>query len=157
MNHFTVPMKPSTMGREAYAVGLELRKVWKQHAFLKKLIAFNYTGSGTNVQWVFVVQADEEKGNFDSVPSNFPSILNAVNLEMIERPALLDPPVTANDWEKTTVKCRVQGADRKLVVMSFPAFAHHVQEVQNVPYQFWEIVRGVIGAGVEWFVYHPRT
>ena len=76
-------MKPSTMGREAYAVGLELRKVWKQHAFLKKLVSFNYTGSRTNVQWVFVVQGDEEKGNFESVPSHFPLILNAVNLEMI--------------------------------------------------------------------------
>ena len=75
------------------------------------LISFQYTGSGTNVQWVFVVQGDEDKGNFESVPPHFPSILNAVNLEMIERPVLLDPPVKANEWEKTTVKCRVQGAD----------------------------------------------
>ena len=89
------------------------------------------------------------------MPPHFQSILNAVNLEMIERPALLDPPVKADDWERTTVKCRVQGADRQLVVMSYPAFACHVQEVQNVPYHFWEIVRGVIGAGVEGFVYDP--
>ena len=75
------------------------------------LISFQYTGSGTNVQSVFVVQGDEDKGNFESVPPHFPSILNAVNLEMIERPVLLDPPVKANEWEKTTVKCRVQGAD----------------------------------------------
>ena len=74
---------------------------------------------------------------------------------MIEHPELLEPSVKANEWEKTTVQFRVEGADRELVVMSFPAFAHHVQEVQNVPYQFWEIVRGVIGAGVEGFVYHP--
>ena len=45
-----------------------------QHAFLKKLVSFHYTGSGTNVQWVFVVQGDEEKGIFESVPSNFPSV-----------------------------------------------------------------------------------
>ena len=82
------------MGKEAYALGLELKKVWKQHAFLKQQVVFSYTGCGTNVQWVFIVQADEEKGNFESVPSNFSAILNAVNLEMIERPQLLDPPVT---------------------------------------------------------------
>ena len=81
------------------------------------------------MQWVFVVQGDKEKGNFESVPSNFPSILNAVNLEMIKRPELLDPPVKANQWERTTVKGRVHGADRQLLVMSFPAFAHDVQEV----------------------------
>ena len=51
--------------------------------------------------------------------------------------------------------CRVQGADRKLVVMSFPAYAQHVLAVQHVPYQYWELVRGVIGAGLEGFVYHP--
>ena len=118
--------------------------------FLKK-----YTGSGTNEQWVFVVQAEEDKGNFDSVPPTFSAILNAVNLEMIERPEQLDPPVTAEQWEKTTVSCRVQGADRKLVVMSFPAYAQHLLEVQNVPYHYWELVRGVIGAGIDGFVYHP--
>ena len=142
MNHFTLAMKPSKMGKEAYALGLELKKVWKQHAFLKQQVVFSYTGCGTNVQWVFIVQADEEKGNFDSVPSNFSAILNAVNLEMIERPHLLDPPVTADNWEKTTVCCRVQGADRKLVVMSFPAYAQHVLAVQHVPCQYWELVRG---------------
>ena len=81
MNHFTVAMKPSTMGREAYAVGLELRKVWEQHAFLKKFVLFQYTGSGTNVQWVFVVQNGESKGNCESVPTHFQSILNAVNIK----------------------------------------------------------------------------
>ena len=155
MNHFTLAMKPSTMGKEAYALGLELKKVWKQHAFLKQQVVFSYTGCGTNVQWVFIVQADEDKGNFESVPSNFSAILNAVNLEMIERPQLLDPPVTADNWEKTIVCCRVQGADRKLVVMSFPAYAQHVLAVQHVPYQYWELVRGVIGAGLDGFVYHP--
>jgi hypothetical protein len=73
---------------------------------------------------------------------------------MIERPEQLDPPVTAEQWEKTTVSCRVQGADRKLVVMSFPAYAQHLLEVQNVPYHYWELVRGVIGAGIDGFVYH---
>ena len=129
-------MKPSVMGREEYAVGLELQKIWKQHAFLKQQVVFKHIGSGTNVQWVFVVQAEDDKGNFDSVPPNFSAILNAVNLEMIERPDLLNPPVTAGVWEKTTVSCRVQGADRKLVVMSFPAYAQHLVEVQNVPYQY---------------------
>jgi len=155
MNHLAIDMKPSVMGREAYTVGLELQKIWKQHAFLKQQVVFKHIGSGTNVQWVFVVQAEEDKGNFDSVPPTFSAILNAVNLEMIERPELLDPPVTAGQWEKTTVSCRVQGADRKLVVMSFPAYAQHLLEVQNVPYQYWELVRGVIGAGIDGFVYHP--
>ena len=107
------------------------------------------------MQWVFVVQAEDDKGNFDSVPRNFSAILNAVNLEMIERPGMLNPPVTAAAWEKTTVSCRVQGADRKLVVLSFPEYARHLLEVQNVPYQYWELVRGVIGAGIDGFVYHP--
>ena len=24
-----------------------------------------------------------------------------------------------------------------------------------MPFEFWEILRGVIGAGMDWFVYHP--
>ena len=155
MNHLAIEMKPSVMGREEYALGLELQKVWKQHPFMKQQVVFKHIGVGTNVQWVFVVQAEDDKGNFDGVPSNFAAILNAVNLEMIERPGLLNPPVTAAAWEKTTVSCRVQGADRKLVVLSFPEYARYLLEVQNVPFQYWELVRGVIGAGIDGFVYHP--
>ena len=95
MNQFSLPMKPSTMGKEAYSVGLKLRKVWNQHIFLKKKLTFKYVGSGTNVQWVFVVQDEEDARSFDCVPTHFATILKAVNLEMIERPALLDPPVLA--------------------------------------------------------------
>ena len=67
MNHLAIEMKPSVMGREEYALGLELQKVWKQHAFLKQQVVFKHIGVGTNVQWVFVVQAEDDKGNFDSV------------------------------------------------------------------------------------------
>ena len=63
--------------------------------FLQKMVTFQYMGSGTNVQWVFVVQDEEDATSFDCVPTHFATILNTVNLEMIERPALLDPPVKA--------------------------------------------------------------
>ena len=88
MNQFSVSMNPSTKGKEAYSIGLELRKVWKQHAFLKKFVTFQYFGSGTNVQWVFVVQDEEDRQTYDCVPPQFSTIINAVNLEMIERPAV---------------------------------------------------------------------
>ena len=68
MNHLAIDMKPSVMGREAYNVGLELQKVWKQHAFLKKQVVFKYTGSGTNEQWVFVVQAKTRGTSIQSLP-----------------------------------------------------------------------------------------
>ena len=34
-------------------------------------------------------------------------------------------------------------------------FAKHVQQVQLVPYEYWEILREVIGAGTDGFVYNP--
>ena len=40
-------------------------------------------------------------------------------------------------------------------VMSLVAFAKHVQEVQRVRYEYWEILRGVIGVGTDGFVYNP--
>ena len=44
---------------------------------------------------------------------------------------------------------------RKVKIMSMVQFAKHVQQVQRVPFEFWEILRGVIGAGTDGFVYHP--
>jgi hypothetical protein len=34
-------------------------------------------------------------------------------------------------------------------------FAKHVQQVQHVSYEYWEILRDVIGAGRDGFVYNP--
>ena len=111
MNQFSVPMKPSTMGREAYSVGLELRKVWRQHAFLKKMVTFQHMGFGTNVYWVFMAKYEEDARTFNCVPTHFATILNAVNLEMTERPALFNPPVKAEQWEMMKVQCRLQGKE----------------------------------------------
>ena len=61
----------------------------------------------------------------------------------------------AEKWEAMTVTCCVGSTHKKLKIMSFRAFALHMQEVQSVPYEFWEILRSVIGAGVDGFVYHP--
>ena len=72
------------------------------------MMTFQCIGSGTNVQWVFVVQDEEDATSFDCLPTHFASILNAVNLEMIERPALFDPTVMAEQWEATKVKCQWQ-------------------------------------------------
>ena len=58
---------------------------------------------------------------------------------MIEQPALLDPAVLPENWEVTTVTCRLAGKDRVLKMISLSAFARHVQEVQSVPYEFWEV------------------
>ena len=55
------------------------------------MMTFQYMGSGTNVQWVL----EEDAKRLDCISSHFATILNAVNLEMIERPALLDPLVLA--------------------------------------------------------------
>ena len=38
---------------------------------------------------------------------------------------------------------------RKVKIMSMVQFAKHVQQVQCVPFEFWEILRGVIGAGTD--------
>ena len=76
----------------------------------------------------------EDAKTFESVPTQFSAILNAVNLEMIERPALLDPAVVPEEWEVTTITCRLSGKERKLKVMYFCTYALHVQEVQGVPF-----------------------
>ena len=118
------------MGKEAYSVGLKVEESMEPARFPEEG-DFLVHGSGSNVQWVFVVQDEEDAITFDCFPTRFATILNAVNLEMIERPALLDPSVLAEQWEVTTVKCRMAGAEQKLMVMSFAAFASHVQEVQG--------------------------
>ena len=76
---------------------------------------------------------------------------------MMERPELLDLPVLAGQWEETTVTCMLNPNKtvRKVKIMSMVQFAKHVQQVQRVPFEFWEILRGVIGAGTDGFVYHP--
>ena len=98
------------MGKEAWAVGENLRKVGRKHNSLKGFVCFQYMGSGSNMQWVYVVQAKADAQKIDTVPIYWNGILDGINLEMMERPKLLEPPVVAEQWEVTTVTCLL---DRK--------------------------------------------
>ena len=68
----------------------------------------------------------------------------------------MDPPVQAEECEALKVICLMKSnqTERKLKVMVFIEFALHLQKVQRVRYKFWEVLRGVIGGGVDGFVYH---
>ena len=156
LNHY-LHLKPSSLGTEEWAVGDKLKKVWRKHQFLQDLVVFQYMGYGTNMQWVYAIQTDEDRAVHPAVPNYFNGLITAVNLEMMERPELLDPPVIAEQWEETTVTCKMNPHKtvRQLKIMSMVQFAKHVQQVQHVPYEFWEILRGVIGAGTDGFVYRP--
>ena len=108
MNENSIPMKPSTMGKEAWALGQRQRAAWKQHAFLIKMVTFQRMGSGTNV----------------------------VNLEMIECPAFFEPAVVPENWEALKESCRLAGKDRVLKVISFPTFTTRLTFVlllHNIP------------------------
>ena len=144
MNYFSVAMKPYTIGREVYALGLELRKVWRHHALLNKFVTFQYMGSGTNMRWVYCVSTEADKAKHPIVPMYFNGVITAVNLEMMERPELLEPPIVAGKWEETKATCFLhpKKMERQVKMMSLVAFARHVQEVQRVQYKFWEILRG---------------
>ena len=157
MNQFYLDIKPSSMGTEGWAVGDKLKKVWRKHQFLQEFVVFQYMGYGTNMQWVYCVQTEEDRAIHPAVPPYFNGLITGVNLEMMERPELLDPPVLAGQWEETTVTCMLNPNKtvRKVKIMSMVQFAKHVQQVQRVPFEFWEILRGVIGAGTDGFVYHP--
>ena len=157
MNQFYLHLKPSSMGTEGWAVGEKLKKVWRKHQFLQEFVIFQYMGYGTNMQWVYCVQTDEDRALHPAVPNYFNGVITGVNLEMMERPELLEPPVLAEQWEETTVTCKLNPHKtvRKLKIMSMVQFAKHVQNVQHVPFEFWEILRGVIGAGTDGFVYRP--
>ena len=76
---------------------------------------------------------------------------------MMEHPELLEPPVVAGEWEETTVTCLLNPNKtvRKVKILSMVQFAKHVQQVQHVLYEYWEILRGVIAAGTDGFVYNP--
>jgi len=132
-----------------------LKKVWRKHQFLQDFVVFQYMGYGTNMQWVYCVQTDEDRALHPAAPNYFNGVITGVNLEMMERPELLEPPVVAEQWEETTVTCKLNPHKtvRKLKIMSMVQFAKHVQNVQHVPFEFWEILRGVIGAGTDGFVY----
>ena len=62
-------------------------------------------------------------------------MITGVNLEMMERPELLEPPVVAGEWEETTVTCLLNPKKtvRKVKIMSLVQFAKHVKQVQRVP------------------------
>ena len=157
MNHFHIAMKQSSMGKEGWTVGENLKKVWRKYECLKNFVSFQYMGSGTNMQWVYCVSTEADAAKHPSVPQYFNGVITGVNLEMMERPELLEPPIVAGKWEETTVTIFLNPhkTERKVKIMSLVAFARHVQEVQRVPYEFWEILRGVIGAGTDGFVYNP--
>ena len=81
------------MGKEAWRLGQKLRNMWKKHKFLQEFVTFQFMGGGMNVQWVFAVQTEDDAVKFSSGPNYWMGVLHAVNLEMIERPELLEPPV----------------------------------------------------------------
>ena len=83
------------------------------------------------------MQTKEDAAKFSSVLSHWTGILNAVNLEMIKRPQLMDPPIQDEEWEVTKKPClmHLNQTERKLKLMSLGEFALHVQEVQRVSYQ----------------------
>ena len=145
------------MGKEGWAVGEKLRKVWRKHKSLQDFVSFQCMGYGTNMQWVYCVQTEEDAAKPAEVPQYFNGLITGVNLEMMERPELLEPPIVAGKWEETTVTCFLNPnkTERKVGIMSLAAFARHVQVVQRVLYEFWEILRGVIRAGTDGFVYNP--
>ena len=65
----------------------------------------------------------EDAQKFDKVPNDWHCILNAVNLEMIEHPEFLDPPVVAKGWQFMMVTCFLNPnkTERKLKLMSLIA------------------------------------
>ena len=103
------------MGTEGWAVGDKLKKVWRKHQFLQDFVVFQYMGYGTNMQWVYAIQTDEDRAVHPAVPNYFKGLIPAVNLEMMERPELLDPPVIAEQWEEMTVTCKMHRHTRLCV------------------------------------------
>ena len=100
MNQFHILMKQSSTGKEGWAVGDNLKKVWRKHESLKNFVSFQYVGSGTNMQWVYAVQTEEDAAKHPSVPRYFNGLLTEVNLEMMERPELLEPPIVEGSGRK---------------------------------------------------------
>jgi len=131
--------------------------VWRKHKSLQDFVSFQYMKYGTNMQCVYCVQTEEDKLLHAEVPTYFNGVITGVNLEMMERPELVEPPVVAGEWEETTVTCLLNPNKtmRKVKILSMVQFTKHVQQVQHVPYEYWEILRGVIGAGADGFVYNP--
>ena len=101
MNKFYLHLKPSSLGTEEWAVGEKLKKVWRKHQFMQDFVVFQYMGQGMNMQWVYAVQTNKDRAVHPAVPNDFNGLITAVNLEMMERPELLDPPVLAEKWEET--------------------------------------------------------
>ena len=116
---------------------------------MQDFVVFQYMGYGTNIQWVYTIQTDEDRAVHPAVPNYFNGVITTVKT--------IEPPVLAEQWEETTVTCKLNPHKtvRKLKIMSMLQFAKHVQNVQHVPFEFWEILRGVIGAGTDGFVYRP--
>jgi len=87
---------------------------------------------------VSVLRSDRDRAKHPAVPPYFNGLITGVNLEMMERPELLDPPVLAGQWEETTVTCMLNPNKtvRKVKIMSMVQFAKHVQQVQRVPFEF---------------------
>ena len=69
---------------------------------MQDFVSFQYMGYGTNMQWVYCVQTEEGKLLHAEVPQYFTGVIFGVNLEMMERPELLEPPVVAGEWEETS-------------------------------------------------------
>ena len=71
---------------------------------MQDFVAFQYMGQGTNMQWVYAVQTDEDRAVHPAVPPYFNGLITAVNLEMMVHPELLDPPVIAEQWRSPKKK-----------------------------------------------------
>ena len=56
---------------------------------MQEFVSFQYMGSGTNMQWVYCVQTEEDAAKHAEVPQYFNVLITGVNLEMMERPELL--------------------------------------------------------------------
>ena len=54
---------------------------------------------------MYCVQTEEDAAKHAEVPQYFNVLITGVNLEMMERPELLEPRIVAEDWEETTVTC----------------------------------------------------
>ena len=71
MNHFHIAMKQSSMGKEGWAVGDNLKKVWRKYESLKNFVSFQYMGSGTNMQWVYCVSTEADAAKHPIVSQYF--------------------------------------------------------------------------------------
>ena len=82
MNKFYLHLKPSSLGTEEWAVGEKLKKVWRKHQFMQDFVVFKYMGQGTNMQWVYAVQTDEDRAVHPAVHAKLLQRFDYVQLQL---------------------------------------------------------------------------